>query len=1233
MAENDKNNFEDVSHRELREDLAADFEADLWEDPRGPEAKDIHKHDHESSEHHTGGLSEFVGSLMDSYQKGATESLAQISKLLPTDILSNAARAAIGVPPAPQAVEKAQNSQKAEGSAKDADKADQLDESSEKNKNAQDKDGLKALSSSLDAVGTAAAFAVSPLLGLSVMTAKAEPAKAATTTGQFKDLKFSNGHVEEVTTPHGTFTKVGLDESGNPKYEVTKPGKDEPEPFNGTIAISDGKLHISNAETGQKHEFSPKPNEYSSLRTNEEGKVEHLETADVSYRYLGSSNGKDQYLVTTPNDQEGKVLNGSVRVDNGKVVVADHDSQTSQVFHEKEATPQFSYQAFHEAAASVVSNVTDQVNQGASSAWSTFKDWSEKAAQQAATRDANKSDSNSTPEKENIGNRQDTVKAAVPELQSNEAKPTEKPAAESTRQEAALNQLASPAPSKELPGNTNLAALPNTEAKLNTPEAQAALQGAQAPKTADLLTTRTADLNQPGATKLDSNRVFDTTPNQALATTNGDKQNKAAEFAPTNNTNITNVRDLPGQTMPNLRQSDTAALLPRGTTADTSARTPRTELPSNNQSTTPVKPEAVSINGTKAQESVKLEQAQNNERIQRNDSSNNRVEFRQVAAPGVDNQKSVPSAVNIINNFSTETRLRSTISDIPQNQKNGTADNQTASDKAIFAIKANDASKSIIPTEQIKSLPAADAAKLVALPGLSGKDIASISINTSTTRSDGTIPAQSKNAEAGRTQESVLKGQIDTTVRHQDALSPLAQQGKIVGGQIAQGAGLNPGRGQQDIQTGKIESTVNTIVGGRVVADIPGGRPVAPGFIAKGDGTVLGDSTQIKISGSDKRGGPEGRYMIAEVTLAMVLAAGGIRRILPTDKGSKNDSSNSGTRGDGTRKIEREFGSKTRDPLNTESLKFIASFKAGQKVSLNGSSREFAFGLKSNLQSVNLANGKRLWIAPEGKTAFTRAFAQPKKETTAFLSHETQNVSLAQMQLRPLMADAASGANIAMPAEQSAFNQFVKAQQTALDEVLAPIMNAAHDFIEMDDPYQSFLNMFADKSTGTKRRRQGNGQRGSEGSDGSGDGNNEDQDPDENNIILRRPSWLIGENETLISIAEEHFADPYIGWLIADLNKGNSKEHRMDGKRIVEFQARQLLTLPVWQDVVEFYGSMPAEARPENLVTIVTANQVDREVVDNVLGPIVARKSIGSLKKEQNSSMAASESKEPALRQ
>jgi hypothetical protein len=64
----------------------------------------------------------------------------------------------------------------------------------------------------------------------------------------------------------------------------------------------------------------------------------------------------------------------------------------------------------------------------------------------------------------------------------------------------------------------------------------------------------------------------------------------------------------------------------------------------------------------------------------------------------------------------------------------------------------------------------------------------------------------------------------------------------------------------------------------------------------------------------------------------------------------------------------------------------------------------------------------------------------------------------------------------------------------------------------------------------------------------------------------------------------------------------------MDGKRIVEFQSRQQLTLPVWQDIVEFYGSMPEDARPENLVTIVSSTQIDREVVDNVLGPIVGRK-------------------------
>ncbi|MBX9722727.1 MAG: hypothetical protein K2X81_15110, partial [Candidatus Obscuribacterales bacterium] len=563
--------------------------------------------------------------------------------------------------------------------------------------------------------------------------------------------------------------------------------------------------------------------------------------------------------------------------------------------------------------------------------------------------------------------------------------------------------------------------------------------------------------------------------NQAISTTFGDKTNKTAEFAPTNNS-LVGARDLSGQSLANLRQqSETAITTQRGVlpAAEAPARNTRAELPTSTQTFVPQKNEIAPINSTKPQESARQEQVQNNERNLRNDNSNNRVELRQVAAPGVEAQKSVPAVININTNFNSDVRLRSTISELPLAQKNASGESQTSSDKSIFSIKASDASKQIIPTEAVKALPTADAAKLVALPGLIGKDIASISISTTTARTDNAPLAQIKTVEAGRIPENILKGQTDITVRQQDALSTMGQQGKVVAAQIGQTAVFNPGRGQQDAQTGKVEPTANPTIGGRVVADIPGGRPVAPGLVTKGDGTIIGESSQVKISGSDKRGGPEGRYMIAEVTLAMVLAAGGIRRILPTDKSSKNDSPSSGTRGDGTRKIEREFGSKSRDPLNTDSLKFVASFKTGQKAMLNGSSREFTMSLKSNLQSVNLANGRRLWIAPEGTTAFTRAFAQPKKESTAFMSHETQNVSLAQMQLRPLMADAASGANIAMPVEQSAFNQFVKAQQTALDEVLAPIMNAAHDFIEMDDPYQSFLNMFADKSASTKRRRPG----------------------------------------------------------------------------------------------------------------------------------------------------------------
>ncbi len=105
--------------------------------------------------------------------------------------------------------------------------------------------------------------------------------------------------------------------------------------------------------------------------------------------------------------------------------------------------------------------------------------------------------------------------------------------------------------------------------------------------------------------------------------------------------------------------------------------------------------------------------------------------------------------------------------------------------------------------------------------------------------------------------------------------------------------------------------------------------------------------------------------------------------------------------------------------------------------------------------------------------------------------------------------------------------------------------------------------------------------------------------------VFLRPTCLVSENDTLISIAEELFHDPNLGWLIADLNRDRIQERFEDGKRIVEIASRQELFVPVWQDIVEFYESRSQAAAPENLVTIVSQSQLDRELLNSTLAKVV----------------------------
>lgn len=111
--------------------------------------------------------------------------------------------------------------------------------------------------------------------------------------------------------------------------------------------------------------------------------------------------------------------------------------------------------------------------------------------------------------------------------------------------------------------------------------------------------------------------------------------------------------------------------------------------------------------------------------------------------------------------------------------------------------------------------------------------------------------------------------------------------------------------------------------------------------------------------------------------------------------------------------------------------------------------------------------------------------------------------------------------------------------------------------------------------------------------------------------VLHRPTFLVLPEDTLVSIAETFFHDPELAWLIADLNQHNIKEAQMHGKRVVELKSRQLLELPVWEDIEEFWRNRPAEARAENLVTIVEHSQVDRELLDSALSIAMGVSSAG----------------------
>lgn len=104
--------------------------------------------------------------------------------------------------------------------------------------------------------------------------------------------------------------------------------------------------------------------------------------------------------------------------------------------------------------------------------------------------------------------------------------------------------------------------------------------------------------------------------------------------------------------------------------------------------------------------------------------------------------------------------------------------------------------------------------------------------------------------------------------------------------------------------------------------------------------------------------------------------------------------------------------------------------------------------------------------------------------------------------------------------------------------------------------------------------------------------------------ILHRRTQIVSPGQTLLSIAEDIYENSAVAWLIADLNRNNIKDEWIEGKRVIELKSRQLLELPESHEVANFLARLPRDFEATNMVTIVSDNTIDRELLDSFLGTV-----------------------------
>ncbi|MDZ4835216.1 MAG: hypothetical protein SGJ27_15675 [Candidatus Melainabacteria bacterium] len=105
--------------------------------------------------------------------------------------------------------------------------------------------------------------------------------------------------------------------------------------------------------------------------------------------------------------------------------------------------------------------------------------------------------------------------------------------------------------------------------------------------------------------------------------------------------------------------------------------------------------------------------------------------------------------------------------------------------------------------------------------------------------------------------------------------------------------------------------------------------------------------------------------------------------------------------------------------------------------------------------------------------------------------------------------------------------------------------------------------------------------------------------------VLTRPTVLITMSDTFVSLAETHFRDAVLAWLIVDLNRKKVTETWKGTAKVVAISNGETIELPVWEDIVEFYQSKPKNAKPDNLLTVVLKRNLDRELIEAALAAVV----------------------------